>query len=123
MAFKMKGVSLYKKTYDQAYKDRDMKTYGNLTKSEYIKEAKKQNISKTLTGSYNAPTTRVPGTIEKPVTIKQTATRRTTPKLPPKPKRGVNPEETKKQVRKTEGSTVRQLLRRTFGKNRPRKQK
>ena len=35
----------------------------------------------------------------------------------------INPEETKKQARKTEGSKLRQALRRTFGKNRPRKKK
>ena len=35
-----------KKSYEQAYKDRDQKTYGKMTKAEYIKEAKRQNASK-----------------------------------------------------------------------------
>lgn len=57
MAFKMNGWSGFKKTksYDQAYKTRDMSTYGNLSKSEYIQEAKRQLASKTFTGGYDAP--------------------------------------------------------------------
>ena len=35
-----------KKSYEQAYKDRDKKTYGKMTKAEYITEAKRQNASK-----------------------------------------------------------------------------
>ena len=35
-----------KKSYDQAYKDRDQKTYGKMDKATYIKEAKRQNASK-----------------------------------------------------------------------------
>ena len=132
MAFKMNGWnagegtdSSFKKSYDQAYKERDMKTYGSLTKAEYIKEAKKQNVSKTLTGSYNAPTMPVPGSREEPLVLKHTATRRTEKKLGPKPSKPVSSvqPETRKQSRKSEGSKVRQLLRRTFGKIRPRKQK
>jgi len=35
-----------RKSYEQAYKDRDQKTYGKMTKAEYITEAKRQNASK-----------------------------------------------------------------------------
>jgi len=61
MAFKMNGWSGFKKgkSYDQAYKDRDMSTYGNLSKSEYIQEAKRQTTSKTFTGGYDAPTSQM----------------------------------------------------------------
>jgi len=65
MAFKMNGFnagegtgSALKKTYKQAYEDRDMKTYGNLSLSEYTTEAKRQNVKKEETGSWdykNAP--------------------------------------------------------------------
>ena len=33
-------------SYDTAYKNRDMKTYGKMSKADYIKEAKRQNASK-----------------------------------------------------------------------------
>lgn len=76
MAFKMKGFSPFNKgkaytngamdysksampkTYAQAYKDRDMKTYGDLTQEEYTKEAKRQNVEYKNTGKWdykNAP--------------------------------------------------------------------
>ena len=35
-----------KTSYDAAYKNRDMKTYGKMDKATYIKEAKRQNASK-----------------------------------------------------------------------------
>jgi len=41
--------------YDTAYKDRNMDVYGNMTKPEYIQEAKKQKQSFIDTGSFNAP--------------------------------------------------------------------
>jgi hypothetical protein len=46
------------KSYDQAYKDRDRKTYGHMNKSDYIKEAKRQNDVFKSTGKWdykNAP--------------------------------------------------------------------
>jgi len=46
------------KSYDQAYQDRDRKVYGHLNKSDYIKEAKRQNEVFKKTGKWdykNAP--------------------------------------------------------------------
>lgn len=46
------------KSYDQAYQDRDRKTYGHMNKSNYIKEAKRQNEVFKSTGKWdykNAP--------------------------------------------------------------------
>ena len=42
-----------KKSYDQAYKDRDKKTYGKMDKATYIKEAKRQNASKKAGKGYD----------------------------------------------------------------------
>ena len=42
-----------KKSYDQAYKDRDKKTYGKMDKADYIKEAKRQNASKKAGKGYD----------------------------------------------------------------------
>lgn len=44
-----------KVSYDMAYKNRDMKTYGKMSKSEYIAEAKRQTKSFKDTGKWNAP--------------------------------------------------------------------
>jgi hypothetical protein len=44
-----------KKSYKQAYKDRDQKTYGEMSEEEYIKEAKRQNASKKSGKGYDAP--------------------------------------------------------------------
>lgn len=57
MAFKMKGWSgsPAKKTYKEAYKSRDMKTYGSMSEAEYIAEAKRQNKSYKETGKWDAP--------------------------------------------------------------------
>ena len=46
------------KSYDQAYQDRDRKTYGHMNKSNYVKEAKRQNDVFGKTGKWdykNAP--------------------------------------------------------------------
>ena len=43
-----------KVSYDMAYKNRDMKTYGKMSKSEYIAEAKRQTKSFKDTGKWNA---------------------------------------------------------------------
>lgn len=50
---KSKGPA--KKSYKQAYKDRDQKTYGEMSEEEYIKEAKRQNASKKSGKGYDAP--------------------------------------------------------------------
>lgn len=44
-----------KSSYDDAYKKRDRKVYGEMSKAEYIKEAKKQTKSFESTGKFNAP--------------------------------------------------------------------
>ena len=44
-----------KKSYKQAYKDRDQKTYGKMSEEEYTKEAKRQNASKKAGKGYDAP--------------------------------------------------------------------
>ena len=44
-----------KKSYKQAYKDRDQNTYGKMSEEEYIKEAKRQNASKKSGKGYDAP--------------------------------------------------------------------
>lgn len=44
-----------KVSYDMAYKNRDMKTYGKMSKSEYIAEAKRQTKSFESTGKWGAP--------------------------------------------------------------------
>ena len=56
--YQKKKPSSYSKSYEQAYKDRDMKTYGKLTQEEYIKEAKRQKAEFDKTGKWdykNAP--------------------------------------------------------------------
>ena len=48
----------YQKSYEEAYKDRDMKVYGDLSQEEYTKEAKRQNKIHKETGKWdykNAP--------------------------------------------------------------------
>jgi hypothetical protein len=70
MAFKMKGYSgspaknykkgYYgdspaKKTYKEAYKSRDMKTYGSMSESEYTAEAKRQKTKHAATGKWDTP--------------------------------------------------------------------
>lgn len=44
-----------KKSYDDAWKSRDMKTYGDLSKQEYFNEAARQNSMKSSTGKWDAP--------------------------------------------------------------------
>jgi len=44
-----------KSSYDDAYKKRDRKVYGEMSKAQYIKEAKKQTKSFESTGKFNAP--------------------------------------------------------------------
>lgn len=44
-----------KKSYEEAWKNRDMKTYGDLSKQEYFNEALRQNEMKASTGKWDAP--------------------------------------------------------------------
>lgn len=44
-----------KVSYDMAYKNRDMKTYGGMSKAEYIAESKRQTKSFESTGKWDAP--------------------------------------------------------------------
>ena len=44
-----------KKSYEEAWKNRDMKTYGDLSKQEYFNEALRQNKMKASTGKWDAP--------------------------------------------------------------------
>ena len=50
-----KSTGPAKKSYKQAYKDRDQNTYGKMSEEEYIKEAKRQNASKKSGKGYDAP--------------------------------------------------------------------
>ena len=75
----MKGYSGFqkssmKKSYKEAYKSRDMKTYGSMSEAEYIKEAKRQSKSYKETGKWDAPKKSVEKTVKlktvKPKSIK-----------------------------------------------------
>ncbi len=44
-----------KSSYDRAYEKRDRKVYGEMSKAEYIKEAKRQTKSFESTGKFDAP--------------------------------------------------------------------
>jgi len=44
-----------KSSYDAAYKKRDRKVYGEMSKAQYVKEAKKQTKSFESTGKFDAP--------------------------------------------------------------------
>ena len=44
-----------KRSFDEAYEKRDQKTYGSMSKEEYIKEAKRQKKSKEDGKGYDAP--------------------------------------------------------------------
>tara|TARA_S200002703_G_scaffold26910_2_gene23057 strand:- start:4728 stop:6551 length:1824 start_codon:yes stop_codon:yes gene_type:complete len=60
------------KSYDQAYQDRDRKTYGHMNKSNYIKEAKRQNDVFAKTGKWdykNAPKDPGPVSTIKPAKV------------------------------------------------------
>ena len=91
-----------KSSYDDAYKKRDRKVYGEMSKAQYIKEAKKQTKSFESTGKFNAPKAKKAkpvSTIKPKVTIeskKPTADVTITVK----PKAKVAPK-TKAEVRKT----------------------
>ena len=50
---KVKNNKTKSTSYDKAYKNRDMKTYGNMSKAEYIKEAKRQKAIYDKTGKWD----------------------------------------------------------------------
>lgn len=51
-----------KKSYEDAWKSRDMKMYGDLSKQEYFNEALRQNKMKASTGKWDAPSKPMVGT-------------------------------------------------------------
>ena len=67
-----------KVSYDMAYKNRNMKTYGKMSKSEYIAEAKRQTKSFKSTGKWDAPKPRKKQTTVSAVTPKKTVSVTTT---------------------------------------------
>ena len=50
---KVKNNKTKSTSYDKAYKNRDMKTYGKMSKAEYIKEAKRQKAIYDKTGKWD----------------------------------------------------------------------
>lgn len=66
-----------KKSYEQAYKDRDQKTYGKMTKAEYITEAKRQNASKKAGKGWDVKG-KGKGTTKKTDTTTKATTKKTT---------------------------------------------
>jgi len=88
-----------KSSYDAAYKKRDRKVYGEMSKSEYIKEAKRQTKSFESTGKFDAPKAKKAKTVSviKPkVTIE---TKKPTATIDVKVTKTAKP--TKNQARKT----------------------
>jgi len=73
-----------KRSYDEAYEKRDQKTYGGMTKEEYVKEAKRQKKSKEEGKGYDAPSkpiTKAKVENDKPAeTTKVTETKKEEPK-------------------------------------------
>jgi hypothetical protein len=67
-----------KVSYDMAYKNRDMKTYGGMSKTEYIKEADRQTRSFYSTGKWDAPKPRKKRATVSAVTPKKTVSIETT---------------------------------------------
>ena len=92
-------------TFAEAYKKRDMKTYGNQTLAEYTKEAKRQSASKTAGKGYDAPKSQMKGSVIGPKTKggdatpkKEVKTTKTNTKANPKVK--VKKQKTVKEARK-----------------------
>ena len=95
----IKNMPKGKRTFKEAYKKRDMKTYGNLSQEEYTKEAKRQTANKKATtvlpkevgvagkkskgkeGSYDAPKSQMKGSVTGPKTKGGDATKKSTPKI------------------------------------------
>lgn len=104
-----------KVTFAEAYKKRDMKTYGNLNQAEYTKEAKRQIANKKSTtvkpkeigvsgkmtkgkeGSYDAPKSQMKGSVTGPKTKGGDATKKSTPKINEKTKLPVTKDSKKTQ--------------------------
>ena len=123
-----------KRSYAEAYKKRDMKTYGNLSQEEYTKEAKRQTSNKKSTtvkptysskgkkGSFDAPKSQMKGSVTGPKTkdgdatnqkaVKTTTTTKTTPKVTVKKPKTVKEA---KAARKTARKSVR-AARKEFGR-------
>lgn len=106
-----------KVSYDTAYKNRDMKTYGKMDKATYIKEAKRQNASKKAgkgwdvknKGKDTPPRKKAVASTTKPVGIKKVEI---STKLDPKALKSqaakVNARtEPKKEVKKTRAQKLR----------------
>jgi len=61
-----------KTSYAEAYKKRDMKTYGDLSLDEYTAEAKRQNKSKKETGKWDAPKKPMKGKTKEEAKVEKT---------------------------------------------------
>jgi len=111
----IKNMPKGKRTFKEAYKKRDMKTYGNLSQEEYTKEAKRQTANKKATtvapkeigiagkmskgkeGSYDAPKSQMKGSVTGPKTKGGDATKKSTPKITEKTKLPVTKDSKKTQ--------------------------
>jgi hypothetical protein len=91
-----------KSGYDDAYKKRDRKVYGEMSKAQYIKEAKKQTKSFESTGKFNAPKTKKATSVSviKPKVTIESKKPTADVTITVKPKAKVAPK-TKVEVRKT----------------------
>ena len=91
-----------KSSYDDAYKKRDRKVYGEMSKAEYIKEAKKQTKSFENTGKFNAPKAKKAASVSviKPKVTIESKKPTADVTITVKPKAKVAPK-TKVEVRKT----------------------
>ena len=118
-----KTVAAPKKSFKQAYKDRDMKIYGDLTFDEYKAEAKRQIKSKKEGKGFDAPkkpmtstkknqtTTTTTTTTTKPTDTKKKETTTTTTPTETKKKKGKFLKDTKvgKEIRRF-GQSLKDLL-------------
>ena len=91
-----------KSSYDAAYKKRDRKVYGEMSKAEYIKEAKRQTKSFESTGKFDAPKAKKVKTVSaiKPKVTIESKKPTADVTITVKPKAKVAPK-TKAEVRKT----------------------
>ena len=107
---KKKGTKK-KVTFKEAYKKRNMKTYGNLSFDEYKAEAKRQIKSKASGKGYDAPKSQMKGTATgpktKPTTKKVTEKIKTAIKPDPKKFETVESAKTKRKAAKKAVKTAR----------------
>jgi len=91
-----------KSSYDAAYKKRDRKVYGEMSKAEYVKEAKRQTKSFESTGKFDAPKAKKakPVSAIKPKVTIESKKPTANVNITVKPKAKVAPK-TKAEVRKT----------------------